>query len=100
MGYTLRWSSLDHAAQFSDHIQSLLLAQVLRTHDCLLVEQVAGTSLLLQVTLDHVNGPIHLLASNLFDLLVGDGNRHISAPPFLGGLATLVTFAPPCPTSE
>src|SRR5215210_5046327 len=76
MGQMLRWF-LDHAAQLGNHVQTLLLAQVLGTHDRLLVEQVAGASLLLEVTLDHVDGPIHLLAGNLFNPLVGDGDRHI-----------------------
>src|SRR5918993_5053175 len=95
-----RSGGLDHAAQFGNHVQPLLLAQILRTHDRLLVEQVAGTSLLLEVTLDYVDGPIHLLAGNLFNPLVGNGDRHRLAPPLLGGLAKLVTSDPPCPTSD
>src|ERR671932_1795241 len=74
---------LDHAAQLGHHVQALLLAQVLGTHDGLLVEQVAGAGLLLEVTLDNVNGPIHLLAGNLSNPLVGDGYGHMSAPALL-----------------
>src|SRR3712207_2165953 len=66
----------DHAAQLGHHVQALLLAQILGAHDRLLVEQVAGAGLLLQVTLDHVYGPIHLLPSDLFGPLVGDGYSH------------------------
>ena len=61
MGPSIR-ANLHHAAQLGDHIQSLLLAQVLGTHDGLLVQQIAGAGLLLQVTLDDVYGPIHVLA--------------------------------------
>src|SRR5919107_513823 len=95
-----RNGSLDYAAQLCNHVQTLLLAQILGTHDRLLVEQVAGTSLLLEVTLDYVDGPIHFLAGNLFNPLVGNSDRHRLAPPLLGGLAKLVTFDPPCPTSD
>ena len=70
-----RSDGLDHAAQLCNHVQTLLLAQVLGTHDRLLVKQVAGTSLLLEVTLDHVDGPIYILAGNLFNPLVGNGYR-------------------------
>src|ERR687883_1896766 len=73
MGYSLRGLNLDHAAQLGHHVQALLLAQVLGTHDRLLIEQVTGTGLLLEVTLNHVYGPIHLLAGNLSNPLVGDG---------------------------
>src|ERR687889_605729 len=83
---------LDHAAQLSNHVQALLLAQVLRTHNRLLVEQVAGASLLLQVTLDHVDGPIHLLAGDLLGPLVSNGYRHLfstSSPRRFGDAPTL-----------
>ena len=70
---SLKRRFLHHAAELRDHVEALLLAQVLRAHDRLLVEQVAGPGLLLEVTLDHVDGPIHVLA----------------------GWAGLVTFGPP-----
>src|SRR5215218_6151271 len=69
---------LHHAAQLGDHIEALLLAQVLRAHDRLLVEQVAGAGLLLEVTLDDVYGPVHLLAGDFARLLVRDGESHLS----------------------
>src|ERR671916_989574 len=98
-----RSDGLDHAAQLGNHVQPLLLAQVLGTHDRLLVEQVAGAGLLLEVTLDHVDGPIHLLAGDILCPLVSNGYRHLfvtSSPRRSGDALTLVTFAPPCPTSE
>src|ERR671917_1848473 len=83
---------LNHTAQLGDHVQALLLAQVLRTHNRLLVEQVAGASLLLQVTLDHVDGPIHFLAGDLLGPLVSNGYRHLfstSSPRRFGDAPTL-----------
>src|SRR5919199_4765693 len=68
-GLHAAWAHLDHAAQLGNHVQALLLAQILGTHDRLLIEQVTGTGLLLEMTLDHVYGPIHLLTGVLFDLL-------------------------------
>src|SRR5215208_1055182 len=71
-------ANLHHAAQLGDHIEALLLAQVLRAHDRLLVQQVAGAGLLLEVTLDDVYGPVHLLAGDFARLLVRDGESHLS----------------------
>src|SRR5919202_6127006 len=78
--WALVWShgSLHHAAQLGNHIQALLLAKVLGAHDRLLVQQVAGPGLLLEVTLDDVDGPVHILAGNLAGLLVGDSESHLS----------------------
>src|ERR671920_378610 len=69
---------LHHTAQLGNHIQALLLAQVLGTHDRLLVQQIAGPGLLLEVTLDDVYGPVHVLAGDLAGLLVGDSHSHLS----------------------
>src|SRR5215216_4601429 len=83
---------LDHTAQLGNHVQALLLAQVLRTHDRLLIEQIAGASLLLEVTLDHVDGPIHFLAGDLLGPLVSNGYRHLfvtSSPRRSGDALTL-----------
>src|SRR5919107_4323891 len=72
-------AGLHHAAQLGNHIQSLLLAQVLGAHDRLLVQQVAGPGLLLQVTFDDVDGPVHILAGNLAGLLVSNSESHLSS---------------------
>src|SRR5918995_146533 len=71
-------ANLHHAAQLGDHVEALLLAQVLGAHDRLLVEQVAGAGLLLEMTLDDVYGPVHLLAGHFARLLVRDGESHLS----------------------
>src|SRR5215212_3561664 len=89
-------ANLHHAAQLGNHIQALLLAQVLGAHDCLLVQQVAGPGLLLEVTFDHVYGPVHVLAGNLTGLLVGDGHRHLYTHLLpVADSTELVTFDPP-----
>jgi hypothetical protein len=75
-------AGLHHAAQLGNHIQALLLAQVLGTHDRLLVEEVAGPGLLLEMTLDDVDGLVHVLAGNLAGLLVGDSKSHLSCTSF------------------
>src|ERR671916_2446459 len=75
--------ALHHAAELRNHVEALLLAQVLRAHDRLLVEQVAGPGLLLEVTLDHVDGLVHVLAGDLAGLLVGDSESHLSSTSFL-----------------
>src|SRR5687767_9771910 len=87
---------LHHAAQLGNHIQALLLAQVLGTHDRLLIQQVAGPGLLLEVTLDHVYGPVHILAGNLAGLLVGDSQSHLSTHLLpVADSTEFVTFDPP-----
>src|SRR3712207_3692264 len=94
---TLFRSILDHAAKLGHHVQALLLAQVLGAHDRLLVEQVAGAGLLLEVTLDHVYGPINLLAGDLLGLLVGDGHRHLvctSSPRRFGDACNVCSAVP------
>src|ERR687897_1409107 len=77
--WALGRAGLHHAAQLGNHIQALLLAQILGAHDRLLVQQVAGPGLLLQVTFDDVDGPVHILAGNLAGLLVGDSESHLSS---------------------
>src|SRR5918993_1311952 len=89
-------ANLHHAAQLGDHIQSLLLAQVLGAHDRLLVQQVAGPGLLLEVTLDDVYGPVHVLAGNLAGLLVGYSHSHLYTHLLpVADSTELVTFDPP-----
>src|SRR5829696_5982511 len=89
-------ANLHHVAQLGNHIQSLLLAQVLGAHDRLLVQQVAGPGLLLKVTLDDVYGPVHVLAGDLAGLLVGDNHSHVSAHLLpVADSTELVTFDPP-----
>src|SRR5215218_1358570 len=78
-------ANLHHAAQLGDHIQALLLAQVLGAHDRLL-----------EVTLDDVYGPVHVLAGNLAGLLVGDSHSHVSTHLLpVADSTELVTFDPP-----
>src|SRR3712207_463560 len=72
-----------------------LLAQVLGAHDRLLVEQVAGPGLLLEVTLDHVDGPVHVLAGDLAGLLVLDHHRQFLHLLPSAGWTAFVTFDPP-----
>src|SRR4028119_2380592 len=86
-----------HAAELRDHVEALLLAQVLGAHDRLLVEQVAGPGLLLEVTLDHVDGPVHVLAGDLAGLLVLDHHRQFLHLLPSVGWAAFGTFAPPPP---
>src|SRR5215204_7030691 len=94
--WALGHAGLHHAAQLGNHIQALLLAQVLGAHDRLLVQQVAGPGLLLEVTLDHVYGPVHVLAGDLTGLLVGDGHSHLCTHLLSVADSTeLVTFDPP-----
>src|ERR687889_548249 len=89
-------ANLHHAAQLGNHIQALLLAQVLGAHDRLLVQQIAGPGLLLEVTLDDVYGPVHVLAGDLAGLLVGDSHSHLSTHLLSVADSTeLVTFDPP-----
>src|SRR5215211_2806689 len=89
-------ADLHHAAQLGNHIQALLLAQVLGAHDRLLVQQVAGPGLLLEVTLDDVYGPVHVLAGDLAGLLVGDGHSHLYTHLLpVADSTEFVTFDPP-----
>src|SRR5215212_300228 len=97
------WSrgGLHHAAQLGNHIQALLLAQVLGAHDRLLIQQVTGPGLLLEVTLDDVYGPVHVLAGDLAGLLVGNSQSHLSTHLLSAAdSADLVTFDPPSLTPE
>src|SRR5215213_6468267 len=98
----LRWSrDLHHAAQLGNHIQALLLAQVLGAHDRLLVQQVAGPGLLLEVTLDDVYGPVHVLAGDLAGPLVGDGHSHLYTHLLpVADSTELATIDPPSLTPE
>src|ERR687894_142183 len=94
--WALGRAGLHHAAQLGNHVQALLLAQVLGAHDRLLVQQVAGPGLFLQMTLDDVYGPVHVLAGNLAGLLVGDDHSHLSTHLLpVAGSTELVTFDPP-----
>src|SRR5829696_2334198 len=94
--WALGHAGLHHAAQLGNHIQALLLAQVLGAHDRLLVQQVAGPGLLLEVTLDDVDGPVHIFAGDLAGLLVGDSKSHLSWHLLpVADSTELVTFDPP-----
>src|SRR5215216_6098046 len=97
MDYAAPRGPLGHTAQLGHHVQALLLAQVLGAHDRLLIEQVAGAGLLLEVTLDHVYGPIHLLAGDLPGPLVGDGLSHLvctSSPRRFGDACNVCSAVP------